>query len=219
MEQRSLDDIQKEIAEKQREQELAQKQDRQELATNVESSMPLSNEINNKLQSIFQESVDKNSEGVVALADNAVKTELEIKNEEIEGRKELKKSKIRKTVTEAKTEEDEVKHERSKTILKAQGLTSQLPTVYRVTALTLGYPFFVLYLLTFGWVVLLLTFIVKGFITMVADCAERFAEVNKKFIDNDNTKQFKLGKAMLNILKWFLVIGAITAVVVLLILK
>lgn len=216
MEERSLEEIKKEIEEKNA---LIQLANKQEITTNVENSMPLSAEINNKLNSIFQESVDKNSEGVVALADNAVKTELEIKNEEVAGRKELKKSQIRKTVTEAKTEEDEAKHERAKTILKAQGLTSQLPTLYRVTALILGYPFYILYLLTFGWIVLLLTFIVKGFITMVADCAERFADVNKKFIDNNNEKKFNLGKAMINILKWLLVIGAIVAVVVLFILK
>ncbi len=214
MEERSLDDIKKEIEEIKK-----QSSNKQEITTNVENSMPLSTEINNKLQTIFQDSVNKNSDRVVALADNAVKTELEIKNEEVAGHKELKKSQIKKTVTEAKTEEDKAKHERSQTILKAQGLTSQLPTLYRVTALVLGYPFYILYLLTFGWIVLLLTFIVKGFITMVADCAERFADVNKKFIENDNTKQFKLGKAMINILKWILVVGAIVAVAVLFIIK
>ena len=54
---------------------------------------------------------------------------------------------------------------------------------------------------------------------MVADCAERFAEVNKKFVENDNEKQFKLSKAIINILKWLLIVGAVTAVVVLFILK
>jgi hypothetical protein len=54
---------------------------------------------------------------------------------------------------------------------------------------------------------------------MVADCAERFADVNKKFVENGNEKQFNLGKAMVNVLKWTLIIGAITAIVVLVILK
>lgn len=206
--------------EEQKKRELALQEKEQSVVVKEDNtSMALSDGINNKLETILQESVEENSDGVRNLADNAVKTELEIKNEQVVGRKEVEKSKIRRNVTEEKTKEDEAKHERSKTILKAQGLTSQLPTIYRVTALILGYPFYILYLLTFGWLVLLLTFVIKGFITMVADCAERFADVNKKFIENDNTKQFKLGKAMINILKWVLIIGAVTAVAVLLILK
>ena len=217
MEERNLDDIEKEIAEKKKaiEEEAEQKYE----VSTQSTERPLSNTINDKLEEIFQESVERNSEGIVALADKAVTNELEIKNEEVEGRKEIRKSEIRKKVTEKKTEEDSVKHERAKTILKAQGLTSQLPSIYRITALILGYPFYVLYLLTFGWIVLLLTFIVKGFITMVADCAERFAEVNKKFVANDNEKQFKLGKAIINILKWLLIVGAIVAVVIVFLLK
>ena len=171
------------------------------------------------MQTIFEDTVNENTEEVKALADNAVKTELKIKNEEVAGRKEVKKSEIRKNVTQAKIEEDNAKHERAKTILKSQGLTSQLPSVYRITALIVGYPFYLIYLLSFGWIIQILTFVVKGFITMVADCAERFADVNKKFIENDNTKQFKLGKAMLSILKWVLILGAITTVAVLLIVK
>ena len=216
MEERNLDDIEKEIEAKKKEME--NKTPKYEVSTQS-IEQPLSNVINTQIEEIFNESVGNNREGVMALADKAVKNEIEIKNDEVEGRKEIRKSEIRKTVTQKKTEEDSVKHERAKTILKAQGLTSQLPSVYRITALVLGYPFYVLYLLTFGWVVLLLTFVIKGFITMVADCAERFAEVNKKFVENDNEKQFKLGKAIINILKWLLIVGAITAVVVLFILK
>lgn len=216
---KSLDELQQEIVV--RKQELAQKENHETSLTNKEdnSSLTVSNTINNKLQNIFEDTVENNTEEVKQLADNAVKTELEIKNEEVAGRKEVKKSEIRKNVTQAKIEEDKAKHTRAETILKSQGLTSQLPSIYRITALIVGYPFYLLYLLTFGWIIQIFTFIVKGFITMVADCAERFADVNKKFIENDNTKQFKLGKAMINILKWVLILGAITAVVVLLILK
>lgn len=214
---KSLDEIQQELTVKQQEDKISSLAVTNQTDNN--SSLAVSNTINNKLQTIFEDTVDNNTEQVKALADNAVKTELEIKNEEVVGRKEVKKSEIRKNVTQAKIEEDKAKHTRAETILKSQGLTSQLPSVYRITALIVGYPFYLLYLLTFGWIIQILTFVVKGFITMVADCAERFADVNKKFIDNDNTKQFKLGKAMINILKWVLILGAITSVIILLILK
>lgn len=209
------------LKELQNEIEAKKKEENQIVVQNTDnnSSMAVSNTINNKLQTIFEDTVENNTEEVKALADNAVKTELEIKNEEVVGRKEVKKSEIRKNVTQAKIEEDKAKHTRAETILKSQGLTSQLPSVYRITALIVGYPFYLLYLLTFGWIIQILTFVVKGFITMVADCAERFADVNKKFIDNDNTKQFRLGKAMINILKWLLVIGGIVAIVVVLLVR
>lgn len=214
---KSLDEIQQELTIKQQEDKTSSLAVTNQTDNN--SSLAVSNTINNKLQTIFEDTVENNTEEVKALADNAVKTELEIKNEEVVGRKEVKKSEIRKNVTQAKIEEDKAKHTRAETILKSQGLTSQLPSVYRITALIVGYPFYLLYLLTFGWIIQILTFVVKGFITMVADCAERFADVNKKFIDNDNTKQFKLGKAMINILKWVLILGAITSVIILLILR
>lgn len=210
----TLEELQKEIDAKKKEENQIVVQN-----TDNNSSMAVSNTINNKLQTIFEDTVENNTEQVKQLADNAVKTELEIKNEEVVGRKEVKKSEIRKNVTQAKIEEDKAKHTRAETILKSQGLTSQLPGVYRITALIVGYPFYLLYLLTFGWIIQILTFVVKGFITMVADCAERFADVNKKFIDNDNTKQFRLGKAMINILKWLLVIGGIVAIVVVLLVR
>ena len=210
----TLEELQKEIDAKKKEENQIVVQN-----TDNNSSLTVSNTINNKLQNIFEDTVENNTEQVKQLADNAVKTELEIKNEEVVGRKEVKKSEIRKNVTQAKIEEDKAKHTRAETILKSQGLTSQLPSVYRMTALIVGYPFYLLYLLTFGWIIQILTFVVKGFITMVADCAERFADVNKKFIDNDNTKQFRLGKAMINILKWLLVIGGIVAIVVVLLVR
>lgn len=210
----TLEELQKEIDAKKKEENQIVVQN-----TDNNSSMAVSNTINNKLQTIFEDTVENNTEQVKQLADNAVKTELEIKNEEVVGRKEVKKSEIRKNVTQAKIEEDKAKHTRAETILKSQGLTNQLPSVYRITALIVGYPFYLIYLLTFGWIIQVITFVVKGFITMVADCAERFADVNKKFIDNDNTKQFKLGKAMINILKWLLVIGGIVAIVVVLLVR
>ena len=214
MEERNLDEIERKIEEKKK----AMAEQKYEVSTQS-TEMPLSNSINGKLEEIFQDSVERNSEGVVALADKAVKDELEIRNEQLEGRKEIEKSKTRKTVTQAKTEEDSAKHERSKTILKSQGLVNQLPAPYRITAMIIGYPFFMLYLLTFGWIIQVLTFVIKGFITMVADCAERFADVNKKFVENGNEKKFSLGKAIINILKWLLIVGAVVAVVLVLILK
>jgi RNase H-fold protein (predicted Holliday junction resolvase) len=206
------------------EQEIAQKkkQDAENsmpVVTNQETETSISSAINEGVQGLFMQAVEKNKDKVQELTEKAVESELEIKNQEVDGRKKIKESEIKKNVTKAKTEEDAAKHERSQTILKSQGLTSQLPTIYRGTALVLGYPFYVLYLLTFGWVIQILTFVVKGFITMVADCAERFADVNKKFIDNNKEKPFNLGRAMVSILKWLLIVGAIIAVVVLLVIK
>lgn len=215
---KSLEEIQQEIADKKEKMSSTSESEVPMVQTNATGG-DISNVINDQVQDLFVQSIAENKDKVKELTDRAVTTELEIKNEEVTGRKEIKKSEIRKGVAKAKTEEDEAKHERAKTILKSQGLTSQLPTVYRITALIVGYPFYVLYLLTFGWIIQILTFVIKGFITMVADCAERFAEVNKKFVENGNEKQFSLGKAMVNVLKWTLVIGAITAIVVLFILK
>lgn len=208
---KSIEEIEKEIADR--------KEQKQELATTQQSNVMVSSAINSQVQALFEKSIEKNSDKVQKLTDNAVQTELEIKNEEVAGRKEVKKAEIRKNVTQAKSEEDDAKHERAKTILKAQGLTNKMPAPYRITALIVGYPLFFLYLLTLGWVVEFLTFTVKGFITMVADCAERFADVNKKFIENGNNKEFKLGRAMVNILKWALIIGAVIAIVLILVLK
>ena len=141
MEERNLENIEKEIEKKKKEMAKKDAEIKYEVST-VDSNMSLSNSINNKLETIFQESVERNSEGVVALADKAVKDELEIKSEYLEGRKEVEKSKTRKNVAEAKTEEDTAKHERAKTILKSQGLVNQLPSPYRITAMIIGYPFF-----------------------------------------------------------------------------
>ena len=209
---KSLEELEQEIAEK-------KKQETQVPVTTDQNAQSIGNAINEGVQGLFLQAVENNKDKVQELTERAVQNELEIKNQEVDGRKKIKESEINKKVTQAKTEEDKAKSERSQTILKSQGLTSQLPTIYRGTALIIGYPFYVLYLLSFGWIIQILTFVVKGFITMVADCAERFADVNKKFVENDNEKKFNLGKAMVNILKWTLVLGAATAVIVLLIVK
>lgn len=209
---KSLEELEQEIAEK-------KKQESSVPVTTDQNAQSIGNAINEGVQGLFLQAVENNKDKVQELTERAVQNELEIKNQEVDGRKKIKESEINKKVTQAKTEEDKAKSERSQTILKSQGLTSQLPTIYRGTALIIGYPFYVLYLLSFGWIIQILTFVVKGFITMVADCAERFADVNKKFVENDNEKKFNLGKAMVNILKWTLVLGAATAVIVLLIVK
>ena len=93
----TLEELQKEIDAKKKEENQIVVQN-----TDNNSSMAVSNTINNKLQTIFEDTVENNTEQVKQLADNAVKTELEIKNEEVVGRKEVKKSEIRKNVTQAK---------------------------------------------------------------------------------------------------------------------
>ena len=184
-----------------------------------ESSNRFQVKITDKMTDVMDAVVDKHTPEMMELADNAFKSELEIRETQVKGRKKKEEAKIGKEVTEAQIEEDEKKHERAKTILKAQGLTSQLPKLFRVTALILGYPFFILYLLTIGWIVEFLTFTVKGFITMVADCVERFTEVNGKIIKNSNNQNFNLGKAIISILKWTLIIGAVITVIVLLLVR
>lgn len=181
--------------------------------------LPISNEINSAMSELYASAVEKNKDKIEALTESVVTSEIEIRNEQVQGQKEVMKSQIGKTVAQAQTEEDNAKHERAKTILKAQGLTKQLPKAFRVTALILGYPFFILYLITLGWLIEFLTFAITGFITMVADCAERFVELNAKMVENSNNKDFKLGKAIIGIFKWLLIVGAVVAVVILLINK
>ena len=184
-----------------------------------ESSQGLQVKMNDTMAGFLDKVVDNHQDDMLALTDTAFKSELEIRETQVRGRKEKEKAKVEKEIAEEKTKEDEAKHERAKTILKAQGLTSQLPKLFRVTALIFGYPFFILYLLTIGWIVEFLTFTVKGFITMVADCVERFTEVNKRIIDNSNNKEFKLGRAIVNILKWVLIVGAIAAIIIILLVR
>jgi len=184
-----------------------------------ESSQQLQVKLNDTMTGLMNEVVENHKEDMLALTDNAFKSELEIRETQVKGRKNKEKAKVEKEVTEAQIEEDEAKHERAKTILKAQGLTSQLPKLFRVTALVFGYPFFILYLLTVGWIVEFLTFTVKGFITMVADCVERFTSVNQKIIENSNNKDFKLSRAIVNILKWVLIVGAIAAIIIILLVR
>lgn len=179
----------------------------------------LANQMDATMAGLLGTVVEKHQDDMLNLTDKAFKNELEIRETQTEGRKRKEKAKVGKEVTEEQIKEDEAKHERAKTILKAQGLTSQLPKWFRITALIIGYPLFIVYLLSLGWVIEFLTFTIKGFITMVADCVERFTEVNAKIIQNSNNKDFKLSRAIINILKWLLIIGAVVTVVVLLILK
>lgn len=175
--------------------------------------------LNNSINNLFDKALENHKEDIDNLADNAVRQEIDIKNNWLIGRKKVQKSKTNQEVTEEKTKEDEKKHERSKTILKGFGLVNQLPAPYRITALVVGYPFFFAYLCTVGAITLFLTFVAKGFITMVADCCERFAEVNAKFINNDNNKEFQLGKAIFNTLKWLLGLGVVLTIAILLIVR
>ena len=183
-----------------------------------EESYSNDNAISVKLSSSVQDYYDKNiankSKKVDKLAKQAVAAEIQVEEEKIRGRKSIIKSRISKEVTQNKAEEDTEKHERVKTILKAQGLTEKLPSLFRVTAIVVGYPFFFIYLITLGWIIEFITFVVKGFITMIYDCADRFAELNKKFIENGNDKQFKLGHAITNILKWALILSAILVLII-----
>lgn len=208
---RSLEEIEQEIESKKNQQLVETKA--------AEQSNALQTKMDNTMMELMENVVEKNKDGMLALTDKALKNEINIRETQTEGRKKKEKSKVEKEVAEAKTEEDQAKHERAKTILKAQGLTSQLPKAFRITALIIGYPFFVLYLLTLGWIIEFFTFVIKGFITMVADCVERFTEVNAKIIANDNSKDFKLGKAISKLLWGLLIVGAIIAVIVLFVVR
>lgn len=208
---RSLEEIEQEIESKKNQQLVETKA--------AEQRNALQTKMDNTMMELMGNVVEKNKDGMLALTDKALKNEINIRETQTEGRKKKEKSKVEKEVAEAKTEEDQAKHERAKTILKAQGLTSQLPKAFRITALIIGYPFFVLYLLTLGWIIEFFTFVIKGFITMVADCVERFTEVNAKIIANDNSKDFKLGKAISKLLWGLLIVGAIIAVIVLFVVR
>ena len=179
------------------------------------SALPvLSEEINKSVATYYEQSISERQDKIKGLTEKVVDAEIKLKEKQIDGEKKVLESNINKKVTKAKAEEDAEKHERAKTILKAQGLTEKMPAPFRVTALLIGYPFFLLYLLTLGWVIEFVTFVVKGFITMVYDCAERFVELNKKFVDNDNKQSFDLRKAIFNIIKWTLVIGVIVVMII-----
>lgn len=179
----------------------------------------LSKRINNSIADCYDNTLANNTQKMQDLTNKLFDAEVEVKEKQIEGRKEVLKAKTDKEVTQAKTEVDVEKTERSKTILKAQGLTEKLPPAFRVSALVLGFPFFIIYLLTFGWVIEFLTFLIKGFMTMVYDCADKFATLNKKFVENNNNKEFKLGKSIFNILKWVLIVGAVIVIAILIINK
>lgn len=176
----------------------------------------IAQKVEDSVAEYYDKSIAENSKQIQGLTDKLVEAEIDVKNKQIEGKKQIVKAEVETAVTRAKSVEDDEKHERAKTILKAQGLTEKLPKPFRVTALILGYPFFVLYLFSLGWVIEFVTFVIKGFMTMIFDCASKFASLNAKFIENNNNKNFSLGKALFNILKWTLVLGAIVTVIILL---
>ena len=187
-----------------------------QLKEEKKNELILTEKVNNSISEYYDQSLEGKQDKIKGLTQKLVNAEIEVKEKQIEGRKQVLKSNIEKDVTHAKSEEDAEKHERAKTVLKAQGLVEKLPTPFRITALIVGYPFFFLYLITLGWVIEFVTFVVKGFITMVFDCAERYATLRAKFIENENNKDFKLGKSIMNILKWLIIIGAVVTMVILL---
>lgn len=188
----------------------------QEKKQQISSELALTEKINNSVVDFYEDSVALKKGEIQSLTNKLVNAEIEVKEKQIEGRKAVLKAEIEKEITKAKTEEDKEKHERAKTVLKAQGLTEKLPTAFRISALVVGYPFFLIYLLTLGWVIEFITFVIKGFITMIYDCADRFAQLNKKFIENGNDKQFQLGKAIFSILKWLIIVSAVIVIIILL---
>lgn len=202
----------KEIQELQKAVEEKQKQEYEQA-----NSLVLTDKINNSIVDCYENTLAQNTDKMQSLTNKLFNAEVDVKESQIEGRKQVLKAKTDKEVTQAKTEVDKEKTERSKTILKAQGLTEKLPPAFRLTALIIGYPFFVVYLLSLGWVIEFLTFVVKGFMTMIYDCADKFADLNAKFTANNNNKDFKLGKAIYNIAKWLLIVGALITIAVLVI--
>ena len=179
----------------------------------------LSDKINNSISECYDKTLAQNTGKMQALTNKLFNAEVDVKESQIEGRKATIKAGIEKDVTKAKTEVDVEKTERAKTILKAQGLTEKLPPAFRITALVIGFPFFLVYLLTLGWVIEFITFVVKGFLTMIFDCAERYAELNAKFTANENNKEFNVGKAVVNVVKWALIVSAVVVILILLMKK
>lgn len=194
--------------------EIKKIQEKREKMNETQNSLVLAEKINNSVTEYYEQSLANRQDKIKGLTEKVVDAEIKLKEKQIDGEKKVLESNINKKVTKAKAEEDAEKHERAKTILKAQGLTEKLPSAFRITALIIGYPFFLIYLLSLGWVIEFLTFVVKGFITMVYDCADRFVTLNKKFKDNENNQSFNLGKAIFNILKWILVLGVIIVLVI-----
>lgn len=194
--------------------EIEKIQQKREKINESQKSLVLAEKINNSVTEYYEQSLANRQDKIKGLTEKVVDAEIKLKEKQIDGEKKVLESNINRKVTKAKAEEDAEKHERAKTILKAQGLTEKLPSVFRVTAMIIGYPFFLLYLLTLGWVIEFITFVVKGFITMVYDCADRFVELNRKFKDNDNNQSFNLGKAIFNILKWILILGVVVILII-----
>lgn len=183
------------------------------------NELSIVNKVDDSIAKCYDNSLSQNTHKLQNLTNKLVDAELDVKESQIEGRKATIKAGIEKDVTKAKTEVDVEKTERAKTILKAQGLTEKLPPAFRVTALVIGFPFFLVYLLTLGWVIEFVTFVVKGFLTMIFDCAERYADLNAKFTANENNKSFNVGKAVVGVVKWALIVSAVVVILILLMKK
>lgn len=205
-----MEDIVDDIQEKQEVENKTEENALEQIKTNI-----IAEKLDNSVAEYYDNSLAKKGKQIQGLTEKLVEAEIDVKGKQIQGKKQIVKAEIETAVAQAKSVEDGEKHERAKTVLKAQGLTEKLPKPFRITALIVGYPFFVLYLLTLGWVIEFITFVIKGFITMIFDCAEKFVSLNEKFIEVNNNKNFSLGKALFGILKWVIVVGSIVAVIIL----
>lgn len=185
----------------------------------TETQYALSEKINNTMQECYDKVIAENPDKMQQLTKKFVDAEFEVREAQLDGKKQVYKNEAKKAVSKSKQELDEEEHKRSKAILKSFGYVEKLPWFYRWTALIIGYPIFLLYTITLGAIVSFLTFSIKGIITMIFDCAEKFNALKVKFMENTGNKEFKLGKALFNILKWVLIVGAVITIAVLLIVK
>lgn len=181
------------------------------------NELTIAEKVNNSISQYYDESIAKKEGKIKQLTDDLVDAEFRVNEKKIIGRERVLKNKIEQDVTKSQSELEQEKHEQSKTILKAQGLTEKLPTAFRKTAIALGYPFFVLYLITLGWIIEFVTFVVKGIITMAFDCARKYAELNKEFTSTDEGKKYNVKKAIFDVIKLLLIVGAVITILVLLV--
>ena len=85
----------------------------------------LTEKVNNSISEYYDQSIEKNQSKIKAVTNKLFNAEMRVKEKQIEGREKEVKARIETDVTKAKSEEDAEKHERAKTILKAQGQNSQ----------------------------------------------------------------------------------------------
>ena len=105
---KEIQDLQKAVEEK-------QKQENEQA-----NSLVLTERINNSIVDCYENTLAQNTDKMQSLTNKLFNAEVEVKESQIEGRKQVLKAKTDKEVTQAKTEVDKEKTERSKTILKAQ---------------------------------------------------------------------------------------------------